>query len=286
LSSLEQASPKLYFETVVVDNGSSDDSLQRVHAGFPHVRLIANGDNAGFARANNQALLVCRARYYLLLNSDTVVHPQTLEEMVDVADRHPHVGVVGCKLLNADGTLQESWATFPTLWSELLGRNVRKRRPVQNAPGVYEVDWVGGACFLVRANAVAQVGLLDEDYFMYSEELDWCYRMQHAGWQIFYLASAAITHFGGGSASRASLAQRTRLYTSKILFFRKHYGFVSALLLRYGLVAATCFGLLRQLVFYQTSRETFVEQIRSYWDLIRFLLQMRSDLAAKKMKLL
>lgn len=281
LTSLERASPKLRYEIIVVDNGSADGSVTMVRTRFPQVRLIENDHNAGFARANNQGLSISKARYSLLLNSDTIVHPHTLERLVEVAESHPSVGVVGCKLLNLDGTLQASWAKYPTLWSELLGRNVRERRLVETEPDVYDVDWIGGACFLVRASAIAQVGLLDEDYFMYSEELDWCFRMRRSGWRVFYLASSAITHLGGASASRASSLQMARLYDSKIRFFQKHYGTASARMLRYGLAVANLAGLVRRIVLHPIVRtENLAQRIRSQWGVVLFLLRIRSHIAA------
>lgn len=232
----------LQLEVFVVDNASSDNSVAAVRANFPDVRVIENVVNRGFAAANNQAISQSRGRYVLLLNSDTVVLTGALERLVAFADAHPTVGVVGAQLLNGDGTLQPSWAAFPSLLSELLGKNLRSRRPYAKIAGgmAYAVDWVGGAALLTRRAAIEQAGLLDEHYFMYSEETDWCYRIKQCGWEICYLPTASVVHFGGQSSRQASLRMKTELYRSKLRFFEQHYGVLRRnllLLLLHGSIA-------------------------------------------------
>jgi hypothetical protein len=249
LDSIYQAVPRLTFEIIVVDNGSTDDSVSAICNKFPDVRIISNDLNLGFAKANNQGLAAGRGRYFLLLNSDTLVLPDALNRLVAVADHNPGVGIIGPKLLNMDGTLQKSWATFPTFWSELIGKNFRRRHSVANSQFAYEVDWIMGACMLVRSEIVTDVGMLDEDYFMYSEETDWCYRTKRKGWKVWYLSNSEIYHLGGGSANRSNLTQLVLLYRSKIFFFRKHYGNYQATLLRYGLALVNFLGLSRRAIF-------------------------------------
>jgi hypothetical protein len=225
------------FEVLVVDNGSRDGSVAAVRRAYPPVRLIENEQNVGFARANNQAMRASRGRYVLLLNSDTVVRPGALSGLVRFADRHPEVGIAGSRLVNPNGSLQPSWARFPSFWSEALDRNVRHRVPMAREPWAYEVDWVGGACLLARREAIEQVGLLDEGFFMYSEEADWCYRMVQHGWKVAYLETAEVIHLGGGSSRMRSDAMAVELYRSKLRFFRKHYGRIPAAALRVALAA-------------------------------------------------
>jgi N-acetylglucosaminyl-diphospho-decaprenol L-rhamnosyltransferase len=262
----------LNFEVFVVDNGSQDGSVAMVRRRFPQVRLIENDQNVGFARANNQALTVSQGNYSLLLNSDTIVLPHALEKMVQFADAHSEAGIIGCKLLNSDGSLQKSWASFPTFWSEVLGRNFRVRRQVEEERLAYEVDWVGGACLLVRPAAINEVGLLDESFLMYSEETDWCFRMKRQGWKVYYLTSAEIIHLGGGSASRTSAAQLVHLYENKTRFFHKHYGAWQAGLLRYGLLAANALGLARRALAWplqhHQEREKVRRRLAAQWQLI------------------
>lgn len=235
LRSIYETVRGISYEVLVVDNGSRDGSPAAVRNLYPSVHLIENARNLGFARANNQAIRASRGRYVLLLNSDTVVRPGALGGLVRFTDRHPEVGIAGCRLVNPNGSLQPSWARFPSFWSEVLDRNVRHRRSMPREPWAYEVDWVGGACLLARREAIEQVGRLDEDFFMYSEEADWCYRMVQHGWKVAYLETAEVIHLGGGSSRLRSDAMAVELYRSKLRFFRKHYGRVPAAMLRTAL---------------------------------------------------
>jgi GT2 family glycosyltransferase len=276
LESICDTISNLAFEIIVVDNASTDGSQEMIRQRFPQVRLIENDQNVGFARANNQALIISQGRYFLLLNSDTIVLPHALEKMVQFADAHSDAGIIGCRLFNSDSSLQASWASFPTFWSEVLGRNFRARRLVEEEPLAYEVDWVGGACMLVRPAAISEVGLLDESFFMYSEETDWCFRMRRHGWKVYYLASAEVIHLGGGSASRTSVTQLVRLYESKMRFFRKHYGARQADLLRFGLVTVNTLGLARRALAWPLQRQGREEgrhRLGAQWKLIWWLLR-------------
>jgi len=230
-------------EIIVVDNASADGSVEMVRAEFPRVRLIANADNRGFPAANNQGLAVAQGRYVLLLNPDTEVVGDALAGMVAYADAHPDVGVVGPQLLNPDGSVQSSRRRFPTLATALLEstwlqpyapRGVLERYYVLDRPDdeVQDVDWVKGAALMARAEAVQQVGLMDEDFFMYSEELDWCRRFREAGWRVVYLPSAQIVHYEGKSSEQVVPARHIHFQTSKVHYFRKHHGVIVAEALR------------------------------------------------------
>ena len=254
LASIYESDPSLEFEIIVVDNGSTDGSVKTITEHFPTTRVITNEQNLGFAKANNQGIKMGKGRYFLLLNSDTILKPKSLDMLVHYADENLGVGVVGPKLLNLDGTLQESWSAFPSLWSEITGQPVRKRRPIGDHPYAYEVDSILGACMLVRDDVIRSIGMLDEDYFMYSEEVDWCFRIQRGGWQIHYYPASEIFHIGGASASMNSLRQLSLLYKNKILFFTKNYGYLMAISLRYGLVLANCFGIFRRF-FYRNGKD-------------------------------
>jgi hypothetical protein len=231
LESLPAAARTTTWDAWVVDNASTDDSVAAIRAAAPHVRLIANADNVGFAVANNQGIAASRGRYVLLLNSDTVMAAGSLDVLVALADARPRCGVGGPMLLNPDGTYQTGPTPFPTLWNEVLavtglGRRLTYRgfpsRSAARAATVQRADYVGGACMLARREAIAEVGGLDEGYFMYSEEPDWCWRMRAAGWEVWYTPDARITHFGGQSTGQVRDAMLIALYRSKVRFFRQH----------------------------------------------------------------
>lgn len=241
LQSLEDTIRDISFEVWVVDNGSSDDSVAMVREQFPQTHIIANSENVGFVRANNQALARCQGRYVLLLNSDTQALPGSLNKATRFMDEHPRAGIMGVRLLNPDGTFQASYTPFPTLWREFLMLNGLGRRLVRpkypsHGPevekGAQKVDYVEGACLLVRREAIDQVGKLDERIFMYAEDVDWCYRFVQAGWEVWYLPQVTIIHHGGQSSKKRRGRMEAELYRSRIYFFRKHYGLVQSQLLR------------------------------------------------------
>ena len=233
--------PPEFFDVWVVDNGSSDGSPELVRQHFPQAHLIANTDNRGFAGANNQALAQVTAPYALLLNSDAMLPPAALAELASCLEQRPQAGAVGPLYVRGDGSFQASFADFPSLGTELLvvaGLAERLVRPTfpSHSPAESQtarvVDWIPGACLLVRTAAVKQVGLLDEGYFFYSEEVDWCYRLARAGWQVWFWPSVVVTHYVGQSARRASEASLRHLYRGKVRFFAKHYGPLSATALK------------------------------------------------------
>jgi len=247
------------FEIIVVDNGSTDGSQAMLRDQFPRVHLIQNQENVGFARANNQAVAASQGRYTLLLNSDATLLPNAVQAMLDLAESRPRAGVIGAQLLNADGSFQASHTPFPNLWREFLilsgvGRLIYGRwypsRGPEEGKGPQPVDYVEGACMLIRREAFDDTGGLDEGYFMYAEEVDLCYAMRERGWQVWYQPAARVIHLGGGSSRNRQTQREADLYRSRVRFFRKHYGDRAARLLKcqiYGLTAikAIVHGLLR-----------------------------------------
>jgi N-acetylglucosaminyl-diphospho-decaprenol L-rhamnosyltransferase len=231
----------LEFEVFVVDNASTDGSAEMVRERFSQVRLIENRENAGFVRANNQAMALAEGRYSLLLNSDAALHPGALEALVCFLDEHPQAGIAGGKLLNPDDTFQASFMDFPTLWAEfllltklhlLLRSSHFPSHSLEESRDVQEADWVPGACLMVRREVVEKVGGLDEEYVMYSEEVDWCWRVKQAGWGVYYVPQAEIVHWGGQSIEQVPIQKRAWVYRSKWLFFRKRRGQLHAALFR------------------------------------------------------
>lgn len=224
----------LSHEVWVVDNGSTDGSPEMVRAEFPDVHLIANTDNKGFAAANNQALPLCQGEYVLLLNSDTIVLEGALDQMVAHMHANSHVSGLGCKLLNADGSLQPSahqfYSTARSLIENRLVHMVWRKRHA-NTPflsfwdhgSIRRVDWVCGAVLMLRRDVIREVGLLDDSFFMYGEEIDWQMRMAKAGHQIWFLPHARIVHYGGGSSRNAVTQMKKMEYKSREMFVEKHY---------------------------------------------------------------
>lgn len=224
-------------EVVVVDNGSTDGSPALVERAFPDVTLIRNATNQGFARANNQAIQASSGRYILLLNSDAVLLPDAARTLVEFLDSHPDAGAAGGILLNPDGSFQSSYMDFPSVLGEtLLLTGLSRWLLPATFPSHGEdeswkarpVDWVSGAFLMVRREALDAVGMLDDDYFMYTEEVDWCYRMWRHDWAVYTVPSARVIHHGGGTSRRVPERKRAQLYQSKRLFMRKHYGWPRA----------------------------------------------------------
>ncbi len=242
LESLQACS--LPLRIVVVDNASADGSATLVRTRFPQVMLIEAGWNLGFAAATNRAIGALRREYpsleyVLVLNPDTVVQEGAIEALAAFLDAHPRVGVVAPRLLNPDGTLQPAAFRFPTLLMTLLdlfppgevlpGRLYHSwwhgRYPQERSGDTpFPIDHPLGACMLVRCAVIDQAGLLDEGFFMYAEEVDWCYRIRRAGWAIWQVPAARVVHVGGAATSQFRARMLVALYASRLRFFRKHYG--------------------------------------------------------------
>ncbi|MCA9971002.1 MAG: glycosyltransferase family 2 protein [Anaerolineales bacterium] len=232
LASVYAHAPCCAYDVWVVDNASTDDSAGMVRQQFPQAQLIANTDNVGFARANNQAIAASRGRYVLLLNPDTEVKPGALQALVDFLDAHPRAGAAGSMLLNPDESLQPSCHPMPTLAREFwrlfhldvvwsYGRYAMQR---WDTAVPRDVDVIQGASFLIRRAIVDRIGFLDGDYFMYSEEVDLCYRLQKHGWRLYWVPASRVIHYGGQSTRLVAEKMFLELYRGKVMFFRKHYG--------------------------------------------------------------
>jgi len=248
LDSIEQHKAALQLEIIVVDNASTDGSQAMLHEKYPQVQLIANSQNVGFAKGNNQAMQVARGNYFLLWNSDAFATPGALQALLCLAEKEPKAGIIGAQLRNVDNSFQASFTPFPNQWQEFLiltglGRTLLGHAYPSLGPeeekGPQIVDYVEGACLLVRREAYQEVGGLDEGYFMYAEEVDWCYTMVKHGWQIWYQPEAKVIHLGGASSTGRRTHREADLYRSRIRFFRKHYGGRSAQLLKLQIYTLT-----------------------------------------------
>ncbi|MFN2296119.1 MAG: glycosyltransferase family 2 protein [Candidatus Promineifilaceae bacterium] len=225
----QQNSPDLTVDVCVVDNASTDGSANMVSESFPWVRLICNTENAGFAQANNQAIQQSAGRYALLLNSDTELHAGVLATLVAFMEDHPRAGACGARLVGVDGRLErachpmltpgrEFWRLtfFDRLWPRAT-----YTMETWDTQTPRRVEVIKGACLLLRREALDQVGLLDGRYHMYTEEVDLCYRLAEAGWQLWYVPQAVVTHYGAASSKQAADTMYVQLYRSKVQFYRK-----------------------------------------------------------------
>jgi len=235
LRSLPAALGSLMAETWVVDNASTDGSASRIRQQFPDVQLQANTVNAGFAAANNQAARQARGRYFLLLNPDTCLPAGSIEALWRCAEADPTIGVLGPRLNHADGSFQRScWRGFPGLGMALsdalylwkipqlpLARQIEFGPDYLSEP--IEVDHLLGACLLIRRETWEQVGGLDERFFIFLEETDWCYRAKQAGWRVVYNPTVSIIHLGQHSVSQNPGRSLPEFYRSYCQFYRKHH---------------------------------------------------------------
>jgi GT2 family glycosyltransferase len=234
LESLVDAASGVQAEVIVVDNASADDTAEVIRRRFPDVRLICNEANRGFAAATNQAMAAASGEYLLLLNPDTILPPQALGELLTVADAHPEAGIVVPKLLNADGSLQQSCRRFPTPAAALFRHTILGRLFPRNRwaaeyvmaewghEELREVDWASGACMLVRRDLYEAIGPLDEGFYWGSEDVDYCYRAHAAGRKVLYAPRPAIVHRIGASTNQAPVRTILRFHRSMRRLYRKH----------------------------------------------------------------
>ena len=245
LSSVYEHSGDIDYEIIVIDNASTDGSADMVKNDFQQVILIENSDNRGFAAANNQGIAVAKGRYVLLLNSDTVVLDNAIANTVRFADENPQAAVTGCKVLNPDRTLQRTCFMFPSVLNMLLSSTYlyklfpksrffgREQMTFWDRSDVRPVDVVTGCFMLVRREAIEQVGMMDEQFFMYGEETDWCYRFREKGWEVMFAPVGDIIHFGGQSTAQKPVAMIVQLRLSILKFMKKHHSRPAYLIARF-----------------------------------------------------
>lgn len=240
LQSVFMTTGALDFEVIVVDNASEDGSVAMVKADFPQAHLICNTENRGFAAANNQGFAVSAGEHILLLNSDTIVHEDVLEKSVEWLDTHPDVGAMGCRVLNTDGSVQKTCSMYPSLLNQFLLTSGLSKLSWPRFFSRYQMDgWqrdderevevISGCYLLVRKTVIDEVGVLDESFFFFGEETDWCKRMRDAGWVLMFAPVGEITHHGGGSVKSLNDKRDVMLSEAIIRLHRKHSGLVGAL---------------------------------------------------------
>jgi GT2 family glycosyltransferase len=292
LRSIREHVTSLTYEVIVVDNASSDGSAEMICDEFPDVRLIANDDNLGFGRANNQAMRVARGEYFFLLNSDTVILDGAVERLIDFIAADPSIGIAGCKLLFEDRTLQSSCSRFPSIRVALLEdlmlyKFLSRRLQGEWLLGGYwphdharDVDAVWGAAMLLRREVFDQTGGFDERIFMYGEDLEWCWRVHDKGWRIAFTPDAAIIHLNHKSSEKRYGDERIDLCHKRAYeIYRRRAGFAAMALLMLiktvgALIRVAYFGL--RATRKGVMRDYFGSQARFYNRSLRYHLRALS----------
>jgi GT2 family glycosyltransferase len=272
----------LAVQTIVVDGASADGSAAMVAADFPEVELVARNDNVGFPRGNNIGLARARGRFILLLNPDTQVLGDALPALVGRAAVDPDIGALGPQLLNPDGSVQSSRRRFPTLatgffestWLQgIAPAGLLRRYYALDLPDdrPADVDWLTGAAILAPRAAVERVGGLDEAYFMYSEELDWCRRIKEAGFRVVYWPEAQVIHHLGKSSEQAVTARHINFQRAKLRYFRKYHGRLAAGSLRFFLLAGYAWQMALEALkgVLGHRRPLRRQRVRAYYEVLR-----------------
>lgn len=279
LESIYQETKGIDFEVIYVDNASEDGSAKMVRKDFPRVVIIQNTQNKGFVGANNQGIEVAKGRYVLLLNSDTVILHNAIAKAVEFADAHPEAGTVGCKILTPDGTLQRHCFMYPSVLNMFLYATFlykifpkskffgRVRMTWWNFDDVREVETISGCFSLARREAIKQVGLMDDVYFMYGDDIDWCYRFKKMGWKIMFTPDAEIIHRNGQTTKLKPSKFMLQLYGSTLIFMKLHR---SRLAFQLARVLTALFFLLRVpywlgvAMFCKNERKKAIQSAKTY----------------------
>lgn len=281
LHSIQKAMDGLTFEVIVVDNASDDGSVELIREKFPLVNLIVNADNLGFSKANNAGLKIAIGKYFLLLNPDTIVQEDTFVNMINFFENYPDAGMAGCKILNPDGTLQLACRrSFPGPWTSFckvsgLGALFPNSRlfarynlTYLDENQTYEVDAISGSFMMIRREVYQKIGGLDEIFFMYGEDLDWCFRVQKAGFKVYYVDSTQIIHYKGESTKRSSLDETKVFYEAMHLFVKKHLAtsFLVEIILRSAIGARKFLAFLgrRKLILLSMLMDFFIFNLSLY----------------------
>jgi GT2 family glycosyltransferase len=289
LASLERYGDGLIAEVIVVDNASADDSVACVRAAFPAVTIVEPGENLGFARGNNLGLRLARGKYLCLLNSDAELLPGCLSTLVAHLEANPRVGLIGPRVEGADGTAQDRPRGFPTLWnmfcfaagldalcprSRWLGGYLRRAWPIDR---IMPAEVLSGCFWLARRTAVDEVGGLDESYFMYGEDIDWCRSFHERDWEVVFHPQARAIHHGGKSSGNAPLRFYLEMHRANLQYWRKHHGRLATagyylVCLLHHAVRVTAYGV--RGVFSRQPDATRRAKIERSWRCLRWLVTL------------
>lgn len=278
LNSIYENAKDINFEIIIVDNASTDDSVKMVKREFPEVILIENKENLGFNAANNQGIKKSRGRYILLLNPDTIVLSNALNEMVQFMDGNENAGVLGCKILNPDKTVHFYFRKDPTLKKEIIKLLLPERFTLeemrtkpQDYETVHEVDILSGCCIMVRKEVFNKIGVLDEKFFMYCDDVDLCYRVRKNNWKIFYIPSAQIIHYGKQSTNQCKTEMVIESYKSTYKLLEKIYGRLTAYLFKFSAVVISILKIFLYLVFlfFGNKKQEMKRRLKGHFGIIK-----------------
>jgi GT2 family glycosyltransferase len=284
LRSIYATTSDLRFEVYVVINNSSEDSEIAIKEKFPEVQLIVNEKKLGFTNNHNMVMKRGHGKYFLILNDDTIILDNALKKMVDFMEASPEVGILGCKLLNPDGSVQWSCGTsFSHTFEHFKAGVLQSFLPFlrdRNFDTTQEVSWVTGACLMVRSRAIQDVGLFDENIIIYYEDADWCWRMIKSGWKVIFYPHAEVVHYVGKTREKHLLRDLNIIYQSRDYFFRKHYGFFVCLLARLITAVEMVVRNIRCIAIFALKpeeRSRTKESLKAYWMILWRALGVQVD---------
>jgi GT2 family glycosyltransferase len=241
LQSIKECAPAYLSSVLLIDNHSTDGSIPDVETSYPEILVIKNSVNLGFAKAVNQGLMNSSSRYCLILNPDTIVNPDTLQGLTEFMEKTPEVGLAGPQVISPDNIQELSFGCFPNVWNEYIQRKryyqLERKEPTiidwmyHQIKESKEVDWVSGVCMIIRREAVEKAGYLDENYFMYYEDIDYCHTLKDAGWKIYYYPQAIIQHARGTSMKQNQDEVMKEYRKSQKYYYQKYCGTLSQIML-------------------------------------------------------
>jgi GT2 family glycosyltransferase len=271
LESIYAACPELSLEIIVVNNACEDGSSEAIRDQFPNIKIIDHPEMLGFSTNNNLAFNQASGRYLMLLNDDTIVQPGTFQIMLSYMDENPTVGVIGATLLNLDGSKQKSYDHSPHPLYDGLQPLSEILFPLPKAGSEpLEVANVSGACMMVRTEVANQVGFLDPRFDpLYSEEVDWCYRINKAGWKIIHHPGAKVIHLLGLTMNRNPVGRYERIFEKKALFFRKHHGPVAVFLYKISLFAVNIVKSIAWTILWLVRKKEASTELKIHYNMVR-----------------
>ncbi|MDX2128639.1 MAG: glycosyltransferase family 2 protein [Chloroherpetonaceae bacterium] len=273
------------FEIIAVDNASGDNTATLVREQFPLVHMIQSSVNVGFAAGNNLAMPFARGEYIFFLNPDTIVHEGSIDTLIAYLDSHLKVGLVSPKLLNADGSLQRSinrfYSFFGTLFDNRIASQFLKTDAFEDHDTIREIDWAKGAALMIRHSILKEIGSFDEQFWIYAEEIDLCYRIKKAGWANVYLPSAVITHLEKQSSKQHRAEMFIQNYKSFYLFLRKHYSTLDFTLYRLRSIIGIFFWLTIYWIQSLRGNDSARKSLDTYRTLFQWHLNLSQNLSQK-----